>query len=110
MLQRVVCTAFLLHYVNAFSLSNPLSKLSDLVSDITALSVNADNTAQDFDGWGTSLAWFAEYVGGLESAYKYFYHAPLKEPAHVAHLLRIQPGTSRTKTLKECLERDAASV
>ena len=28
--------------------------------------INFQNTAQQFEGWGTSLAWFGEYVGMLE--------------------------------------------
>jgi hypothetical protein len=30
------------------------------------LPISMDNPAQNFEGWGTSLAWFAEYVGMLE--------------------------------------------
>lgn len=30
------------------------------------LPISMDNPAQIFEGWGTSLAWFAEYVGMLE--------------------------------------------
>ena len=40
--------------------------LSDLISDLDPLSISISNTAQAFEGWGTSLAWFAEYVGCLE--------------------------------------------
>ncbi|DBA75930.1 hypothetical protein WJX79_010130 [Trebouxia sp. C0005] len=32
------------------------------------LPISMDNPAQIFEGWGTSLAWFAEYVGMLEEA------------------------------------------
>lgn len=44
--------------VNSFS-------LSELISGIHPLSISISDTAQNFQGWGTSLAWFAEYVGGL---------------------------------------------
>lgn len=30
------------------------------------LPISIGNAAQTFEGWGTSLAWFAEYVGCLE--------------------------------------------
>lgn len=30
------------------------------------LPISMDNKAQLFEGWGTSLAWFGEYVGMLE--------------------------------------------
>ena len=30
------------------------------------LPISMEHTAQFFEGWGTSLAWFAEYVGSLE--------------------------------------------
>lgn len=33
------------------------------------LPISIDNAAQSFEGWGTSLAWFAEYVGCLEGGY-----------------------------------------
>ena len=33
------------------------------------LPISIDNTAQSFEGWGTSLAWFGEYVGSLEGVY-----------------------------------------
>lgn len=33
------------------------------------LPISIDNAAQNFEGWGTSLAWFAEYVGCLEGGY-----------------------------------------
>lgn len=33
------------------------------------LPISIDNTAQAFEGWGTSLAWFGEYVGSLEGTY-----------------------------------------
>lgn len=36
------------------------------VSVSAPLSINVNDTAQRFEGWGTSLAWFGEYVGGLE--------------------------------------------
>ena len=39
--------------------------LSELISDLHPLSISTGDTAQQFEGWGTSLAWFAEYVGGL---------------------------------------------
>ena len=39
--------------------------LSELISDLHPLSISTSDTAQQFEGWGTSLAWFAEYVGGL---------------------------------------------
>ena len=42
--------------------------LSDLISDVVPLKIATDNTAQKFEGWGTSLAWFAEYIGCLEGA------------------------------------------
>ena len=38
------------------------------VSVSTPMAVNVNNTAQSFEGWGTSLAWFGQYVGGLEGA------------------------------------------
>ena len=44
--------------VNGFS-------LSELISVLHPLSISTSNSAQQFEGWGTSLAWFAEYVGGL---------------------------------------------
>lgn len=39
------------------------------VADISVsvpVAINVNSTAQNFEGWGTSLAWFGEYVGGLE--------------------------------------------
>ncbi len=30
------------------------------------LPISINNAAQTFEGWGTSLAWFGEYVGMLE--------------------------------------------
>ena len=39
------------------------------VADISVsvpMAINVNSTAQNFEGWGTSLAWFGEYVGGLE--------------------------------------------
>lgn len=42
--------------------------LSDLISDVVPLKIATDNTAQKFEGWGTSLAWFAEYIGCLEDS------------------------------------------
>ena len=39
--------------------------LSELISDLHPLSISTSDPAQQFEGWGTSLAWFAEYVGGL---------------------------------------------
>ena len=46
-----------------------------IVNDVTemtvttgTMSINYQNTAQSFEGWGTSLAWFGEYVGMLEGA------------------------------------------
>ena len=39
--------------------------LSELVSRVLPLSISTSATAQQFEGWETSLAWFAEYVGGL---------------------------------------------
>lgn len=46
-----------------------------IVNDVTEMTVptgtmliSYQNTAQTFEGWGTSLAWFAEYVGMLEGA------------------------------------------
>lgn len=43
--------------------------LSDLISDLVPLKITTGSTAQEFEGWGTSLAWFAEYIGCLEGAY-----------------------------------------
>ena len=43
--------------------------LSDLISDLVPLKITTGSTAQNFEGWGTSLAWFAEYIGCLEGAY-----------------------------------------
>lgn len=42
--------------------------LSDLISDLVPLKITTGSTAQTFEGWGTSLAWFAEYIGCLEGA------------------------------------------
>ncbi|KAL0045131.1 hypothetical protein WJX82_009312 [Trebouxia sp. C0006] len=42
--------------------------LSDLISDLVPLKITTGSTAQNFEGWGTSLAWFAEYVGCLEDS------------------------------------------
>lgn len=40
--------------------------LSEFVSEVLPpLSISISDTAQQFEGWGTSLAWFAEYVGSL---------------------------------------------
>ena len=46
-----------------------------IVNDVTemtvptgTMSITYQNTAQTFEGWGTSLAWFGEYVGMLEGA------------------------------------------
>ena len=46
-----------------------------IVNDVTEMTVatgtmpiSYQNTAQTFEGWGTSLAWFGEYVGMLEGA------------------------------------------
>lgn len=40
--------------------------LSEFVSEVLPpLSISSSDTAQQFEGWGTSLAWFAEYVGCL---------------------------------------------
>ena len=36
------------------------------VSVSAPMSISVNNTGQSFEGWGTSLAWFGEYVGGLE--------------------------------------------
>ena len=47
-----------------------------IVNDVTEMTVatgtmpiSYQNTAQTFEGWGTSLAWFGEYVGMLEGAW-----------------------------------------
>ena len=32
------------------------------------LPISMNNPAQNFEGWGTSLAWFGEYVGMLEGS------------------------------------------
>ncbi|DBA70019.1 TPA: hypothetical protein ACH3X2_012319 [Trebouxia sp. C0005] len=42
--------------------------LSDLISDLVPLKISTGSTAQNFEGWGTSLAWFAEYIGCLEDS------------------------------------------
>lgn len=47
---------------SGFSLSNFFSALTG-----QPLLISTTNTAQAFDGWGTSLAWFGEYVGSLDS-------------------------------------------
>ena len=44
--------------------------LSELISKIHPLSISTSDTAQQFQGWGTSLAWFGEYVGSLEGLVK----------------------------------------
>ena len=54
LLQALVCA----NDVRGFS-------LSELISDLHPLSISTSDTAQQFEGWGTSLAWFAEYVGSL---------------------------------------------
>lgn len=36
------------------------------VSIPAPLSISVNDTAQSFEGWGTSLAWFGQYVGGLD--------------------------------------------
>ena len=61
LLSALVQSLVVLPSVGGFSLSN-------LVSEIVPLSISTSNTAQEFDGWGTSLAWFAEYVGNLEGS------------------------------------------
>lgn len=48
-----------------------------IVNDVTELAVSEgptmpisyQNTAQTFEGWGTSLAWFGEYLGMLEGVW-----------------------------------------
>lgn len=40
--------------------------LSGLISQFHSLSISTSNTAQQLEGWGTSLSWFGEYVGSLE--------------------------------------------
>ncbi|KAL3131225.1 hypothetical protein ABBQ38_000523 [Trebouxia sp. C0009 RCD-2024] len=43
--------------------------LSEFVSEVLPpLSISISDTAQQFEGWGTSLAWFAEYVGSLSAS------------------------------------------
>lgn len=61
LLSALVESLVVLPHVGGFSLSN-------LASEIVPLSISTSNTAQEFDGWGTSLAWFAEYVGDLEGS------------------------------------------
>lgn len=58
----VARTLFITVGVSGLSLSNVISGISDLVP----LTISTTNSAQEFEGWGTSLAWFAEYVGCLE--------------------------------------------
>ena len=53
--------SLLTNQASAFSLSNLFSALSD-----PSLSISTSDSAQQFEGWGTSLAWFGEYVGSLE--------------------------------------------
>ena len=63
--------------VSGFSLSN-------LISQVIPLKISTGKTAQDFQGWGTSLAWFGEYVGNLEGDYD----GPsiLRQAAQLLHL------------------------
>lgn len=57
----LLCLSLLTNQASGFSLSNLFSALSD-----PSLSISTSDSAQQFEGWGTSLAWFGEYVGSLE--------------------------------------------
>lgn len=50
------------HCADGFSLSNLFSALTG-----QPLTISTTNAAQNFEGWGTSLAWCGEYLGSLES-------------------------------------------
>ena len=54
------------HVVFAASVANGFSLSSFFRALSPPLPISSSNTAQPFDGWGTSLAWFGEYVGSLE--------------------------------------------
>lgn len=51
------------------------------------LPISVDNTAQNFEGWGTSLAWFGDYVGTLEGMFYICLFACLNNTWH-----HIMPG------------------
>lgn len=43
-----------------------VNDVQDLTVTTGPMPISYQDTAQTFEGWGTSLAWFGEYVGMLE--------------------------------------------
>lgn len=80
------------------------------VSVSAPLSISVTDTAQSFEGWGTSLAWFGQYVGGLEGVHLLSCIAVLACHAHGTALAETQFGSLPLNSLSTPFVSDRSAA